>query len=285
MKRFPILGVLLLIPAMFLFVAVGCDKGPTPAKHTDNKTSPNVGSGDKKDLAAPGENPATVTGTVKFKGDFKPVALAALNAHKEADQCKKGAKPADLIEQTWIVDKDNGLANVVVSIEAGDGFQYKIDDKFRDGFKDKNVILDQPCCAYRPHVIALYGKVQPLVVKNSADFAHNTNIKFGPKNIPSENKLVPSKGAWAPLFPDFESAPIEISCQLHGFMAAKLVTFKHPYFAVTDEKGAFKIEGVPSGTELVVYAWHESMAAKKEISRKTFTKGDNTLDAIEIAGK
>jgi hypothetical protein len=184
--------------------------------------------------------------------------------------------------QKWLVGKGNGLANVVVSLEPPTGKKYKIDDKLIDPFKKKEVVLDQPFCAYHPHVAAVYAKVQPFVVKNSAKFSHNTNIKPGPKNLP-KNALIEPGTSWAPLRFEAESTPISISCELHGFMSAKLWVFNHPYFAVTNENGEFTIENVPSGEELVVYMWHESMDNKKEFGKHKFTNGENTIKGMEIS--
>jgi hypothetical protein len=291
MKRFPILGIILLIPALAMLASVGCDKSkdsapPPPTKDTQGSSKDakdKGGDGDKKDLAAPGENPSSVSGMVKFKGEFTAVIEPELKKHKEAELCM-GGKEADKIVQTWIVGKDHGLANVVISLEPPANKKYKVDDKLRDSFKDKKAVLDQPFCAYHPHVLAIYAKVQPLVVTNSSKaLNHNTNIKFGPKNIPSVNKPIAKGESWAPLFPDYERNPIPISCEMHGFMSARLVTFNHPYFAVTDENGAFKIDNVPSGEELTIYAWHESMSEKKEIGKKSFKKGTDTIDTYDLS--
>jgi len=66
-------------------------------------------------------------------------------------------------------------------------------------------------------------------------------------------------------------------------MSAKLWVFNHPYFAVTNENGEFTIENVPSGEELVVYMWHESMDKKKEFEKHKFEKGPNIIKGMEIS--
>jgi hypothetical protein len=279
MRRIHIVGVLLLIPAMMLPLMVGCDKGK------DTTKSPNGGDQKKKDgvtvdITAPTD--AVIKGVVKYKGPaFSPELEPGIKGHKEEAQCMKGTGN-DTKAQKWLVGKDNGLANVVVSLEPPTGKKYKIDDKLIDSFKKKQVVLDQPFCAYHPHVAAVYAEIQPFVVKNSASFSHNTNIKTGPKNV-GRNQLIEAGRTWDPLFFKYEPQPISISCELHGFMSAKLLTFKHPYFAVTNENGEFTIENVPSGEELVVYMWHESMDNKKEFEKHKFTNGENTIKGMEIS--
>jgi len=278
MRRFHIVGVLLLIPAMMLPLIVGCDKG---------KDTPKTNGGDQKpktvvavDITAPTD--AVVKGVVKYKGSaFEPELEPGIKGHKEEALCMKGPGN-DTKVQKWLVGKDGGLANVVVSLEPPAGKKYKIDDKLIDPFKKKEVVLDQPFCAYHPHVSAVYAKVQPFVVKNSAKFSHNTNIKPGPKNLP-KNALIEPGQSWAPLVFEAESTPINISCELHGFMSAKLWVFNHPYFAVTNENGEFTIENVPSGEELIVNMWHESMDKKKEFEKHSFKKGENTVTGMEVS--
>ena len=221
--------------------------------------------------------------TFMFKGTFSPA---------EEPRIKKDLKPADvaqcmmgggnhILKQEWLVGKDNALANVVVSLEPPEGARYKIDDELRNSFKKKTVVLDQPFCAYVPHVSALYADVQPFVVKNSAKFSHNTNIKTGPKNV-GKNNVILAGETWDALYYKYESTPITISCEQHPFMSARLLTFYHPYFAVTKDDGSFEIANVPTGEELVLYVWHESMDKKTEFKKLTFKAGDNTVDGIEI---
>jgi plastocyanin len=42
-------------------------------------------------------------------------------------------------------------------------------------------------------------------------------------------------------------APAVITCDIHPWMIAWIYAFAHPYFAVTDESGRFRISGVPLG--------------------------------------
>ena len=44
------------------------------------------------------------------------------------------------------------------------------------------------------------------------------------------------------------TGPVKLGCDLHPWMAAHVVVSEHPFFAVTDDAGAFAIDGVPPGT-------------------------------------
>jgi hypothetical protein len=44
-----------------------------------------------------------------------------------------------------------------------------------------------------------------------------------------------------------QKTPVLIGCSLHGWMRAWVYVVPHPWFAVSDTQGEFKIEGVPAG--------------------------------------
>lgn len=49
----------------------------------------------------------------------------------------------------------------------------------------------------------------------------------------------------------------------HSWTRGYIAVFEHPYHAVTDERGGFKIDGLPPGT-YTVKVWHEGMAGPAE---------------------
>lgn len=61
------------------------------------------------------------------------------------------------------------------------------------------------------------------------------------------------------------SAPgiVEVRCARHPWARAYIAVFDHPYFAVTDERGTFKIDSLPPGT-YNVKVWHEQLAKPME---------------------
>jgi hypothetical protein len=282
MKRFPIIGILLLIPALMLTVMVGCNK--EPAKNTEDKTKDPKKAGEAKEITSATEG--VVKGVVKFKGGANPEKPEARIAeHKEKDLCMAGGGK-NILDQLWLV-KEGVVENVVISLEPPEGKKYKIDKKLKDAFEKKEAIIDQPYCAYVPHIVALYAGVQPFVVQNSAKFLHNTKIDGGVKNGKTDDPVPPKvgdkPGRLKPRTFVKDSNPIPVQCSLHNWMNAKIITFDHPYFAVTNEKGEFTIENVPIDEELVVYMWHDSMDNKKEFKKLSFKKGDNTIEGMELS--
>jgi plastocyanin len=49
---------------------------------------------------------------------------------------------------------------------------------------------------------------------------------------------------------------VRVFCDIHSHMNAFILVFTHPFFAVTDDEGRYRIEGVPPGTYNVA-AWNE----------------------------
>jgi hypothetical protein len=53
------------------------------------------------------------------------------------------------------------------------------------------------------------------------------------------------------------SIPNPVSCSIHPWMSALLLTRPNPYFAVSGPDGSFKIEKVPAGVELEFAVWQQ----------------------------
>ena len=56
---------------------------------------------------------------------------------------------------------------------------------------------------------------------------------------------------------------LKVVCDTHAWMLAYVHVFDHPYFAVTDENGAFVIPNLPAGT-YILKAWHENGGLKSQ---------------------
>src|ERR1700681_4566044 len=72
------------------------------------------------------------------------------------------------------------------------------------------------------------------VMTSSTVRANQFNL-FVPGDRPYEHAFQPQKH------------PVLVGCSLHPWMRAWVYVVPHPWFAVTDAKGMFKIEGVPPG--------------------------------------
>src|SRR5262249_22162566 len=117
------------------------------------------------------------------------------------------------------------------------------------------VVMDQPCCMFEPRILAL-REGQILVAKNSGGVAHNTKIDGG-VFCPNTNPLIPAGRSL-----EIEGwnatglGAVPVSCSIHPWMKGYIRVFKHPYFAVTNEKGEFDIKNAPAG-DYRLAIWHE----------------------------
>ena len=60
-----------------------------------------------------------------------------------------------------------------------------------------------------------------------------------------------------------EAGIVEARSSRQPWMRGYIAVFNHPYYAVTDNSGAFTIEGLPTGT-YTVKVWHEGLSAPTE---------------------
>ena len=58
---------------------------------------------------------------------------------------------------------------------------------------------------------------------------------------------------------------VRVFCEIHSHMSAWILVFAHPFFAVTDADGRYRIEGVPPGSYTLA-VWHEgAVRARREL--------------------
>jgi hypothetical protein len=118
-------------------------------------------------------------------------------------------------------------------------------------------------CRFEPRVMA-------VVTKSTINVFSRDRVAHGPRfyregaaesveyiQTVDAGQVVPSE--------KIASTPgiVEVRCSEHPFARAYIAVFDHPYFAVTDAKGAFKIDSLPPGT-YTVKVWHERLAKPVE---------------------
>jgi hypothetical protein len=249
---------------------------------------------EKKLLAADGWG--SLSGRVVYKGDLpKPDSLVPkMQVHADKQCCLTG-KDAEKIDPTWVVDpKTKGVANVLVYLRAPAGTYFPIhdDDKKRTDI----VVIDQPHCAFVPHVVALFpsyfdGKEQvstgqKFQIQNSAPVPHNTRATPDPlKNVGFNITLPP--GAKNEFVMKPQRLPIMINCDIHPWMNARVGVYDHPYFAVTKTDGAFSLPRVPAGAEIELISWHEAngWVEGKDGRKLNLKAGKNDLADIPITAR
>jgi plastocyanin len=120
-------------------------------------------------------------------------------------------------------------------------------------------VLDNASCVFVPHVSALMAGA-PARVRSSDAVLHNAHGSLGGKTI--FNSALSTKGRVVDITAKLKQpGVVKVLCDAHTHMSAWIVAHDSPYFAVTDEKGSVKIDGIPPGKYRVTL-WHEGFAPK-----------------------
>jgi hypothetical protein len=198
---------------------------------------------------------AEISGKVKLKGTPKPEVPIQLDA-----TCgKMHAKP--ITTRHYVVGQDNGLANVFVYVKSG---------AQKTPPAGEPVTLDQVNCMYEPYVFGVVAG-QKFKVRNSDALLHN--IHPTPKNNKEINFAQPVKGQVNEILFDKPEVLVRIKCDVHPWMFTYAGVQEHPYFAVTDKDGNFKISNLPNG-KYTIEAFHLKAGAKTQELNVTGDKKD-----------
>jgi hypothetical protein len=296
MQRVPRFALVLGIPILAVLVATaGCGK----EKDKDGKVASD-GGGEKEKPGKAGEAEAVAAkGTGSLKGkvtyDGDPPKLPPFTErddfqkHDDKAFCLMGS----MANPTWTVSPDKGVANVVVWLRAPKNHYFNIPDDLK---KPKEVSIDQPHCAFEPHVVAIFPSYydpktkkqlktdQVFKVLNSAPINHNTKWEGSNTTLnPGGNETLKSKKAM-----DIDAKPCDTKkfggeeqltfhCDIHKWMTAYARVFDHPYAAVTGKDGSYEIPQVPAGAEVEIVYWHEDLG-KPVAEKLTLKEGSNTRD-------
>jgi hypothetical protein len=127
---------------------------------------------------------------------------------------------------------------------------------------------------------------QPLLVVSADPIPHNTHTS--PKRNAAFNSVIGAgdrKGVPCN-YKKPESTPVQVVCDLHPWMKAWHFPVDHPYFAVTDESGRFRIEGLPAGKNSL-NIWHEGAGAllERRLQVEIEADKDTTLERKYASSK
>jgi len=159
----------------------------------------------------------------------------------------------------YAVGADSGLADVFVYLKQAP----------TQAPSTKPAMLDQKGCEYTPYILGLQVG-QKLLVRNSDPVLHNVHAT--PKINKEFNLAQMAGGKDIERSLDQVEVMVRFKCDVHPWMFAYVGVLPHPYFAVTDKDGKYKIEGVPAGKYNLV-GFH----------RKTHVTDDKaTVQEIEV---
>jgi len=258
--------------------ATGCSSPKTEAEKPSGGPTGGPSGEPKKSKevkAVEAKGSGTLKGQVKFSGDApKPAPLDFKKTDKKTDiaVCEAGSEE-ERTDPTWRVGPNKGVKNVIVWVEpAVVGQYFVIPDDLKKPAKEKEVVkIDQPHCAFVPHVEVFYPSYfdatakkqtatgQKLEVANSASIDHNTKTDPGNTLVnKATNDLIPhmTKNPVSLNFkPGDDKKPgdfdvVKLACTIHPWMNAYVLVVDNPYYAITDGDGNFEIKGVPAGAEV-----------------------------------
>lgn len=191
-----------------------------------------------------------VKGKAVFKGTpakLRPISMDADPA------CAAKHKGGPVLPETSVIAADGSLKNVFIYVSKGlEGKNFPT--------PSTPVVLDQSGCEYVPHVFGIMPN-QQLKVVNSDATTHNVHA-MGQAN--PEFNMGQRAGA-PPIIKTFAKpeVTIPILCNQHPWMRAVAHVVSNPYYAVTDEKGAFDLKGLPPG-KYTITGIHEKYGTQSQ---------------------
>ncbi len=201
--------------------------------------------------AADGDNLGSFSGQVVLDGEIPKLEPAVTDKDPKAADLK-ACNLTEVPSEKLVVDpKTKGIKNVFVYLKkapAGMPAAFK---------KSKNptVDFDQKGCQFLPHSL-LVRNDQTVKVLSKDPFGHNTHT-YPVRNQPFNSAIKSNENVGVDVTPKVaESLPLQVKCDIHPWMTAWWLVLDHPYAAVTDAEGKFKIEDLPVG-EHKFFVWQE----------------------------
>ncbi|HEV8616053.1 MAG TPA: carboxypeptidase regulatory-like domain-containing protein [Methylomirabilota bacterium] len=209
----------------------------------------------------------TLTGVVKFAGP--PPKLEPLAVNKNRDVCGE-QKPSEAL----VVSADGGVRGSVVLIEG----------VARGKKATGDVVVDNHRCVFVSHVTAATPG-ERVRIKNSDPILHNTHGFLGKPTV--FNLALPNRDQMIDITKRLtKPGVVRVLCDAHPHMFAWMIVHDSPYVAVTDDQGAFRIDGIPPGAYKVTM-WHEGFRARgvDKDGRPQFDEPRTVTKDITIAPK
>jgi plastocyanin len=182
----------------------------------------------------------TVEGHVKLTGTPPANARIPMGADPNCLTINAGKKVA---QETVLRAADGSLANVFAFAKG----------PFAKSGAASPAVIDQRGCTYHPRIQgAQVG--QTLDIRNSDGTLHNIHSMTTKNN--SFNTGQPNAGMVFHYVLKSEEVMLHVKCDVHPWMTGYIGVVNHPYYAVSDAAGNFRITGVPAGRQTIT-VWHE----------------------------
>ena len=183
-----------------------------------------------------------LTGIVRFTGT--PPRLEPLAVNKNRDVCGDSKE-----SEVLVLGVERGVRGSVILLEG----------VTRGKKPGAEVVLDNHRCVFVSHVSAVMAGERTRV-KNSDAILHNTHGFLGKPTV--FNLALPNRDQMIDITKRLtRPGVIRVVCDAHPHMTAWIIVHDSPYYAVTDERGAFRIDGIPPGSYKVTM-WHEGFRSR-----------------------
>ncbi|MFM7036803.1 MAG: carboxypeptidase regulatory-like domain-containing protein [Planctomycetaceae bacterium] len=162
-------------------------------------------------------------------------------------------------ESLLVNPKTRGVRNVVIWLES------RVSVPVHPDYSSKPAVvkLDNKGCRFEPRVTVMQtGGV--LTLANSDPVAHNAAVYL--KRSTPFNDVIPQEMPIERTLRKAELLPARIDCSIHPWMKAWLLVLDHPYAAVTDADGRFRMPRLPAG-EWTFRLWQERPGYLKQLQR------------------
>jgi hypothetical protein len=193
-----------------------------------------------------------VRGVVSIRGSDE-VSQVPVSQHQ--DVC------GESVPDRHLVVNNGRVANALVVLE----YQGRAD------FARTVVTLRNDECDFQPTVqVAPPGAT--LILRNDDPIPHTMRLEQN--GVASIVQLQPDRQRKQDdLLTD--TGLLEIQCEAHEWMYAKVWVLAHPYYAITEPDGSFAIGLIPSGTYRLK-VWHEQLGV---LEREIVIRGNETVAA------
>ena len=211
---------------------------------------------------APVTTPSTIVGTVDFEGI--PPSPQAVQPTVDQNVC-----PKSIVSRNVTLAGTRVAGAVVWLTDIRTGKAFPLERRF--DLTNNDCILD-------PFVQAITTNSTLNVGNDDRAVQTNRFINVGTGKIVA---LAPfnDDGEVVPVDRFKEPAEIEVVSEQHPWAHAWIAVLDHPYFAQTDAKGAFSIDGVPPG-KYQIRAWHPALGFADD--SVTVTGGQQVSVAFRI---
>jgi hypothetical protein len=212
-------------------------------------------------------NGPLVSGRVILQGTPPPPRTIVLDA-----MCGKLHTNA-VTEADYRVGEANGFADVFVYLQG-------VPEGVGATPEGEAPLLDQQGCLYTPKVFGVLVN-QKFKIRNSDALMHNVHAV--PKSNSEFNFAQPVKGQVNEKAFSKPEVLLRIKCDVHQWMNTYVGVVPHKFFAVTDDKGHFRLPGgLPAGKYTIEAVHPKAGRVAQEI---TVTAGENQPVELTLSPK